>query len=676
MSAPRHTTRLLLPAVLLSLAYPAAAGRLDQAVQLREEPIGRPTRTLPKDRHSVRIDINSVIDIEITTGATIAPPSESADNGAKLDQATRLKAVIAGMDAWVDALNASWENATKLATLSKDDPQYNQVSVATARAQRKFFSGFKAYADALKHVQEGPERAAALRAKANELVILPQDEGMPKVLALLRDEIVWLNATMIAVSNDLGKAGTPVGLAIDARVVHKGHETPLHVPGYDSIKDGVRQPYQKIHFEPTPDEQKALSGIQEEASKLAGSLQETRSIQAGLRSVGDVWVNERFGRLKVAVEQADKALEKVRDDAETAATLTGALNGPELEILVSSAVQLGQLELQWLAAIQPGKSKLSTLRLALEQVRAAREAGNPQLALQTMLQTPSTLASVVASFQSVPADMSAQASALATLIKDQVRRLPQTAAAQLPQEVPEIATSAADLALALTTLRNVSNELSAARASISDTLAGMTAAALGPDVPLIPTRLVAIEQAANTSVDIVTVSNRDEGDFLRLRIAAYKMKKGADGNLLQDGEALDEYQRDLEITKFGASSRPGGGVAFLTRLQTPSDATGSSQRAQAAPTISWMIQYRSWPKSGQDGYSSSLIDLLRPAIGVHATTPRFGSSGTDIGIGPTVSFLNDLVFAGFGWDLNVATKPMYWSLGMRVIHFGNTLGTK
>ena len=89
-----------------------------------------------------------------------------------------------------------------------------------------------------------------------------------------------------------------------------------------------------------------------------------------------------------------------------------------------------------------------------------------------------------------------------------------------------------------------------------------------------------------------------------------------------------------------------------------------------------MIQYRSWPKSGQDGYSSSLIDLLRPAIGVHATTPRFGSSGTDIGIGPTVSFLNDLVFAGFGWDLNVATKPMYWSLGMRVIHFGNTLGTK
>ncbi len=107
--------------------------------------------------------------------------------------------------------------------------------------------------------------------------------------------------------------------------------------------------------------------------------------------------------------------------------------------------------------------------------------------------------------------------------------------------------------------------------------------------------------------------------------------------------------------------------------QTPAGA--QDVRGQAVPVVSWALQHRAWPKGNEE--RRPILEALKPALGAHTTALRFSNGGgTEIGVGVSLSFVDDLFQAGYGWNLNVPNGQQYWFVGVRAVHFGQGSGVK
>lgn len=152
-------------------------------------------------------------------------------------------------------------------------------------------------------------------------------------------------------------------------------------------------------------------------------------------------------------------------------------------------------------------------------------------------------------------------------------------------------------------------------------------------------RPFALDQAPDGLVNLADTP-AESGDVLELK---YEVNVDLEGGAA--GAKPEEYHgaQFLDVRKFGFYSTYSAQVIFFDRLNDGS----SSYRA--APGVAYNLHYR--PEGAQ-----KLYDFLGPGIGLSVSAPSF-ENGTELAVGLQATLFNDIVQAGYAYNISVGSDP-------------------
>jgi hypothetical protein len=89
--------------------------------------------------------------------------------------------------------------------------------------------------------------------------------------------------------------------------------------------------------------------------------------------------------------------------------------------------------------------------------------------------------------------------------------------------------------------------------------------------------------------------------------------------------------------------------------------------------MSWLLTFNQWPTTGNERPPSA-IKILSGA-GLTTMALDFDPNETvELGVAPTLSFINDKVMIGFGWDLQAAKKRTFAFFSIHLLSRSGFLG--
>ena len=169
---------------------------------------------------------------------------------------------------------------------------------------------------------------------------------------------------------------------------------------------------------------------------------------------------------------------------------------------------------------------------------------------------------------------------------------------------------------------------------------------------------VDIADLQNTSIDLRRVASRD-GDTVFVR-----------ATIKEPGRKPVESEADFEITHFGWHARLSPSVVLVR----PEELASGNEEFRFAPALGWMHHYR--PRPEDSTWYANLARPLQPAVGLHTTFLNFDNE-SGIGIGGTLSFWNDRLQVGIGYNLSAGSSDegrVYYFIGSDLIGLLQTVG--
>jgi hypothetical protein len=110
---------------------------------------------------------------------------------------------------------------------------------------------------------------------------------------------------------------------------------------------------------------------------------------------------------------------------------------------------------------------------------------------------------------------------------------------------------------------------------------------------------------------------------------------------------------------FGWRSRVAAGLAFYIREQ--------SDVWQPGAAMSWIFTHSGWPKQKERGLGDP-AGLGKIGFGLTTVNLHFDDQNAiELGIGPSLSFLNDRVVLGGGWNLQASEDKLYGFMSIRLL---------
>jgi hypothetical protein len=164
----------------------------------------------------------------------------------------------------------------------------------------------------------------------------------------------------------------------------------------------------------------------------------------------------------------------------------------------------------------------------------------------------------------------------------------------------------------------------------------------------------ALEGDLNTEIRLKELCQpRKENDQVRVEVRVFRSEE----------RVLTREDR-FRLRLFGWRGRVAAGVAFYQRRHGDIWQPGAS--------LSWIFTHSSWPKAGSRGLGDpaglGLIGLGLTTVNLHFENEQ----AIELGIGPSVSFFNDRVMLGAGWNLQAADDQLYWLLSIRLLDVART----
>jgi hypothetical protein len=181
-------------------------------------------------------------------------------------------------------------------------------------------------------------------------------------------------------------------------------------------------------------------------------------------------------------------------------------------------------------------------------------------------------------------------------------------------------------------------------ASALSTLVGLgegTRSLAATEIPMrqIEQSLRAVRADAAVPGEMYLRRNVDEGDQVRLTMRVTDPRTG---------NVLASQERTLGVRTYGLHRTWSAGLAFASRADADGFDPGLS--------TSYILHYRRRPEQGGAAALGSILDPN--ALGVGVTSVVFTrDGGIQVGVGPTVTVLGDLVQGGYG--LNLQTEKWY-----------------
>jgi len=682
--------------VQFAVAGFAAAGLLKDSISLSEERSGKDIRIMSNETQYNRVDINSTIHVHLSTSVLNTSQlllGQTTKDIASEIQANNIKALIDGMNIWVKGLVQGWEAAEKLTSVVRGSADFKKLSIEANGKYSLFYNGVDQYINTLQQMPNGKERAENVDKEVSTAIHIGPKLGLPKVLALFNSEINWLNSQIKDLNRRVLDNGYALGIKMNASFIQKGTKIPMHLPGYDNNASGIPESYEKLRFEPNDQDKQALSEINAKASELADSIREAKSIQETLDVFGKQLLGENYDKLKNAANElkssaalfqsVDWEARKMQFDSSAQTDLMSLKDetSNEYQTIISSIDYIIVKRSGLSSKLEELSSFMNIVQSDLDNTQALSKKDNASEALVSLLDVVSrdkaAFDKALASLSGIKISLG-DLTPMESILKTKITALPAGIKIKLEHELNTVTNPEfSQLIKSVNDFADALNSLQQVKERVPDTLMNQINGAGGTSLSDIATAtLIPLNSAGETTINVQEAKGREEGDKIYFHAIVYKMKKGADENdFVTDGKPLDEYDAYFELVKYGYYTSPGGGVVFISRIK---DSPGETPiRGQASPSVSWMLHYRGWPKDRTSGYSNGIMDILRPALGFHTVTLHFDSTkGVELGAGITFTVFNDVIQAGYGWDINAADNQDYWYVGFGILKFGNSLGVK
>jgi len=176
-------------------------------------------------------------------------------------------------------------------------------------------------------------------------------------------------------------------------------------------------------------------------------------------------------------------------------------------------------------------------------------------------------------------------------------------------------------------------------------------------VPETPIRR-STERPPDTHFDLLSAGVPQPGDRVDVQVSVFR--GATEDGKLKDSPAIISWIDSFEIGSFGIQDTIVSSLAFAQQEAVDD--------WKPAATVSWILSSRRWPQS--DAASRLRINRFRPlsGIGISASALDFvEDTDIEIGFAPTVSFLNDFLLFGYGWNLQAEEERGYWFLSVRIL---------
>ena len=172
-------------------------------------------------------------------------------------------------------------------------------------------------------------------------------------------------------------------------------------------------------------------------------------------------------------------------------------------------------------------------------------------------------------------------------------------------------------------------------------------------------RRLELDAEINTSFDLRTVRQSIRGDE-RVRVG-FAFFRG-------DSARVGGFHDEFLLGDYGWTSRVVAGLAFARQIRAGADTW------KPTASMSWVARLRRWPEPGEQGLKRR-PGLLDFGAGVSTMSldldPR---QAAEIGVAPVVSWFDDRVQIGAGYDLQAVRDPWFWFFSLRLIQSPGGIG--
>ena len=459
--------------------------------------------------------------------------------------------------------------------------------------------------------------------------------------------------------------GPGVELAIRAfRTDAAGHTVAIPLDRYNSEQPGAASQFQKVQLAVSPEQQAVYAHLDSLAAALRATHDssnvivqalyaeylQNRSQLEGLFRDADLAVKAEVPRVQAlrkwtVADTLTKWLDVVRQrvgESPAFASVRTALSraGTELEPV---ATQLTAL--QGLASLRGqllGKDPVAAMSLLLGEAQAF--SGGQGMDLITAF-SDSAWKARAASLQDV---LTAARAAGNDAVRTQLR-------------APDGPLAALDSAVA--GLRAAAD---AVRSADKATLAWLRGAIVGAPPAVAASQLpvpagqkrLPLAGDLGTAIDLTTIPG---GRSINDRVDVYY-------DFYRGGDPSNEGWHDaFRVRSYGWSARVVAGLAFVNRQ--------GETVWKPTPSLSWIAWYNDWPgKEDRDpGLGRSILSYVGAGLSTMSLTfdPQ---QAVQVGIGPTVSALDNRLLGGYGLNLQTAGRKGFWFFSIRLLSANGGLG--
>jgi len=174
---------------------------------------------------------------------------------------------------------------------------------------------------------------------------------------------------------------------------------------------------------------------------------------------------------------------------------------------------------------------------------------------------------------------------------------------------------------------------------------------------------VPLTNAKNTWLDLRTIDNRKDGGVVMLKASLFYVEE-KNGNYVPT-KLLDKDVQTFRTLRFGFYGDYSVGLAYV---RSKAILAGQVEENKSfAPQVTWSLKHRGWRESHKPAhYTKEWYETI--GYGIHTVALDLDNNNeTEIGLGLTISFAEDLLQLGYGVDLSNDEK--YFFIATRLFDF-------
>lgn len=478
----------------------------------------------------------------------------------------------------------------------------------------------------------------------------------------LQNEIQRLDSQSEARVAEVKANSIPLKLQLSASLTRGGRRIErIHLPGYDSLKDGEYKPVDKISFAMAEEDKKKLQTEMAFNRDLAASLSKTKSLKEGLTTTLTKVFEEQAARIRQFQSETRITADSIAQIVSKAGAST-ALESPEIPAPVRTDLQaLLALLRESSGAVGAFRDEIVNLLPSETKLRTIGEIEDPIEALDQLTKLTGEMPlKGSAAFRDLDNKVTAIRSSMTVIssrLEQAIRTLPSESRSALALEMSNwtdaisrvrtvvdafSASSVTPLVASLKNLKGQAGELKKADGALT------LGSGFDPRLVDDKTNLRSLEDLVDTKIVLPRTSRR-EGDQIEVFIIARRADAPAEAT--EQAPPLAERDMIFNVKKFGAFSEFSSGAAAFF-------GTKATKEAEFGAMASFVVHRRS--------RTSKAWNLLNPGIGLH-------TAGITSGLGAGASlhlFPENFLQVGGGRTLRSGTtNDWYLFVGMRLFNF-------